>query len=172
VENPVPIRAALDALGDERGTATIAAFLLLAGVWHKRWLAGQLVSRWQLETLGLTGWYREVGAYLGRVEAPPWLFTYGVIAPDPGTPVGPDAVNEALRNSILAAMDSGTRIDAARAVAFASFHADRLIRLCAQISALELFRLGGHHIERLWSELGEAGERLSQPHGAGGGNRT
>jgi hypothetical protein len=73
VEHPLSIQAALDAIGDARGKPTVAAFLLLAGIWHKRWVIERLVPRSQLEALGLTRWKRKASAGRGRLEPPPWL---------------------------------------------------------------------------------------------------
>jgi hypothetical protein len=159
MENPLSIRAALDAMGDKQSTPTVLAFLLLAGIWHNRSEVERLVEGAQLETLGLTSWNRRERGSAGRLAPPPWLFRPG----DAGAPrsagtgpaVGEADMDQVLREAILAAMESGESIDTARAVALATVHPDRLVRVCAQISALELYQLGPDQRQLLRRELEE-----------------
>ena len=116
---------------------TLAAWMLLACVWHRRTLTARLVPMGQLEELGFTSWARERGTRHNKFDAPDNLF-----APDPESH---GRVLEAVRR----AMHSGSRADAADAVAIGASHPDRLLRLCAQISALQFFKLRRQEVHRL-----------------------
>lgn len=150
---PVSIQAALSTDDLAEVAAPIGAFLLLAGVWHQRGTPDRLLPEWQLETTGFTSWRRMPEPQRVKQVAPAVLFEYrdadgSLETADPGS-----KHHEKLVAAIKQCIRSGSQGDAAQAVVLGTQHPGRLIRLAAQISAYDLFRVGPDLGRKLQAQL-------------------
>jgi hypothetical protein len=146
--NPVPLSEALTSLEGE-SLATIAAFVLAAGVWHQRkFQDDNLIPLDQLEILGFRSWNcsdRDIGSQT-KIDPTALEFvpTYdaGQNAPSPDYLREQGLTDERLAHVIRAAVKSGSKVDAAIVVAEALRHHNPLIQISALVSAIDILRIG------------------------------
>lgn len=151
---PEPLPAALDSMEGD-ALATIAAFLLLAGVWHRaEFRRNPLVPVDQLETGGFNSWSQSPSGSRGKIKTrdlsdgrdewpPAQQYIDGVSTPDRRQ------ANDRLRSAIMRGVRSGERLDAARAIYEAFFSPVSLLRTSAYISALDALALNEKEVEYL-----------------------
>lgn len=124
---------------------TISAFMLLAGVWHGRRDPESLIPQWQLETVGFTSWRRMESDSI-KQPAPSQIFSRNRVT-DFSDIAGRQ--DRRLSDAIRLAISSGSPSDTADAVALGCEHRNRLVRLTAQISALDIFRVPPTELDAL-----------------------
>jgi hypothetical protein len=142
MERPIPLDRAIDAMEGD-ALATIAAFLLLARVWHRsEFTRSPLVPREDLDEAGFDAWNRSDPNGRGKVslrdlgdEGQKWPQADFLDEAISGS------ANDRLATAIRRALRTGSRVDAARAIYEALFSPSPLVRVCAQISALDLISL-------------------------------
>src|SRR5258708_3950320 len=136
-EIPVPLERAVRS-NDVDALMTLAAFLISAGGWSRgRGEAVAVLPEEDLSELGLGDW---------RVEDPSLEARFDLIDPDffefvddyIGI-VEPDRYYAQLRELIAIAFESRKSVDVARAVSKGISAPDPLLRICALISAVEVF---------------------------------
>ena len=136
---PPGIYAALERLDDD-GLMTLAAFLLAAGIWHSQEaIANDVLPPEDLDVLGLKEPRARLETGAAEPFAPyddPFVALHGQAEDDS---LDPTEFYRQLAELIGAALESGQRIDTARAVAKGIASPDSLLRICALTSAVELF---------------------------------
>lgn len=159
---PVPIPSALRSLSDE-SLMTVAAFLLIAGIWHqKRFIEDNTIIPEDVQgALHLNDWprldLRAEPIDLRASEFRPYL-TAENFEENRGR------YYEHLGYLIEGSLKSGKCEETAKTVAFGMASPDELVRICALISATEIFRVSPDDFmpRLLWFNRRKLGETTTQ----------
>ena len=135
-EKPVHLKEATHIVTDP-GLMTLAAFLLAAGVWHLRLRKEQpdISPDDDLEPLGLVRW--ELADSPGTFDPRDPLFR-----DQGGSPSHAESGGHLYRlaQQIWQAFETRQSLELAKAVMLGMFSPDPLVRICALISAIEMFK--------------------------------
>jgi len=138
MEQPVRLAEAIENMEGD-AVATIAAFILLAGVWHHHdFKRNPLVPQDELEVAGFNEWKAVSSGPRLRVSLRDLEFA-NFLGSEPMANLVEAVPHQRLSSSIRRAVQTGDRLDAARAIleGFRSPHS--LIRACAYLSSLDAF---------------------------------